>query len=401
MARVPKMHRHKTGQARVRLAGKDYYLGPWGSAKAEEKYRELVGKFLLEKSDPGGEPKQRQDVITLAELLAAYWEHAKKYYRDPDGKPAKEQVAMADVVKLLRETLPADLLCADFGPLRLKAVRETLVERGLSRPFVNRQIQRAVRIFRFGAESELIPAEVYYGLRSVPGLKRGRTSAPETEPVKPVPLADVDKAAKKMPRRIRAMVELQLASAMRPGEVCIIRPADVDTSGEVWTYRPSRHKNQHRGHERIVPIGPKGQKILRPWLESREPEAFCFSPAEAEAERLAAMRSKRKTKVQTLASKPRQGEAKETAWRAIHDGKLLACDHEGMQDGGNRAVGTEPASAYGGNDHPKRLRLGSEPSLLGAQARGYYANLRRAGFGLGAAGCHGNRLNTSDGDRRE
>jgi integrase len=38
------------------------------------------------------------------------------------------------------------------------------------------------------------------------------------------------------------MVELQLLSGMRPGEVIRLTPADIDFTGPVWVYRPSYHK---------------------------------------------------------------------------------------------------------------------------------------------------------------
>ena len=61
----------------------------------------------------------------------------------------------------------------------------------------------------------------------------------------------------------------------RPAEVCLVRPCDVDTSGDVWIYRPELHKTEHHGRERIICIGPKGQDVLRPYLLRAE-GAYCF-----------------------------------------------------------------------------------------------------------------------------
>jgi hypothetical protein len=60
---------------------------------------------------------------------------------------------------------------------------------------------------------------------------------------------------------VRAMIELQLATCCRPGELCILRPGDVDRSGEVWEYVPQERKTQHHEHDRVICIGPKGQDI--------------------------------------------------------------------------------------------------------------------------------------------
>lgn len=90
------------------------------------------------------------------------------------------------------------------------------------------------------------------------------------------------------------MIQLQRLCGMRPSEVTIVRPKDVDRSGEVWIYRPQKHKTQYRGHPREIYIGPQAQQLLLPWL-LRDPDAYCFSPKEAEEERNALRRQNRKT----------------------------------------------------------------------------------------------------------
>ncbi len=76
--------------------------------------------------------------------------------------------------------------------------------------------------------------------------------------------------------QVAAMVELQLLTAARPGEVAAIRPRDVDRSDPAcWVYRPESHKAQHHGRERLILIGPRAQAVLRPWLDRRADE-YCF-----------------------------------------------------------------------------------------------------------------------------
>jgi integrase len=90
------------------------------------------------------------------------------------------------------------------------------------------------------------------------------------------------------------MTQLDILTGARPGEIVIMRTADIDTSGPVWIYRPFTHKNTHRGQDRVIAIGPMAQEVLRPFLKP-ELEAFIFSPAEAEAERRAALHASRMT----------------------------------------------------------------------------------------------------------
>jgi integrase len=172
-----------------------------------------------------------------------------------------------------------------------------MAEADICRSEINRRIGRIVRIFKWAVSEELVPPSVHQALQTVPGLRRGRADVRESEPVKPVADAFVDAIQLHVARQVWSMVELQRLTGMRPGEVCSMRSADIDTSGRVWTYTPQRHKTEHHGRERRIYLGPTAQAILRPWLRT-ELAAYLFSPAEAMAERRAEMRQRRKTQVQ-------------------------------------------------------------------------------------------------------
>ena len=43
---IPKPSLHRSGQAVLRLNGKDHYLGRYGSAEAQAKYETLIGSWL-------------------------------------------------------------------------------------------------------------------------------------------------------------------------------------------------------------------------------------------------------------------------------------------------------------------------------------------------------------------
>jgi integrase len=100
------------------------------------------------------------------------------------------------------------------------------------------------------------------------------------------------------------MIRLQLVSGMRPGEVCIMRPIDIEMSGRIWVYRPDSdqgqygaHKTSYIGKAREVYLGPRAQGILKQLLPL-DTTAFIFSPIESERVRHARQRNARKTKVQ-------------------------------------------------------------------------------------------------------
>jgi integrase len=90
------------------------------------------------------------------------------------------------------------------------------------------------------------------------------------------------------------MIRLQLLTAMRPGEVCIMRGIDIDMTRKEWVYRPSRHKNQSRGHNREILLGAKAREIIRPFLTT-DLDAYLFSPADAEAHRRKLLGERRTT----------------------------------------------------------------------------------------------------------
>src|SRR5947208_491358 len=81
--------------------------------------------------------------------------------------------------------------------------------------------------------------------RLIPGLRKGRSTVREKPPVGPVPDADVAAVRPHVCRKVRAMIELQRLTGMRPGEVVIMRTGDLEMGGDVWIYTPSRHKTEH------------------------------------------------------------------------------------------------------------------------------------------------------------
>ncbi|QEL15633.1 tyrosine-type recombinase/integrase [Limnoglobus roseus] len=178
----------------------------------------------------------------------------------------------------------------------LATVREDMVRRGWCRRVVNYRFDRVRRCIKWAVSQEMLPGDRYEALRTLGGLRRGRTPARESDPVLPVGEGDYRATLPHMPRVLRGMAELQRWTAMRPGDVCKLRPAEVDRTGGVWVYEPKWHKGTHRGKRRAVHLGPRAQAILLPFLAaSKNPQAYLFSPAEAVAEMLAARTAKRKT----------------------------------------------------------------------------------------------------------
>ena len=296
---VPKYLHHKpSGQARIRVAGKDVYLGDYGSEASKKEYARICAE--LESKVPaavvGNTKSKIPKTATVVDVVGAFWEHAAQHYLDADGQPTSElrwfKESLADIVKLYGH-VPA----IEFGPLALKTVREGWVKADLARSTINARTNRVRRAFKWAASEELIPVSVYQSLATLAGLQKGRTKARETEPVVPVLDLHVATALPHLNRTVRTMVLVQRLSGCRPQDVVRMRAGQVDRAAVPWVYRPPKHKTKYRGQTRTVFLGPAAIAVLEPFLEGRAPEDAVFSPIRAEEERHAAARAKRKTKV--------------------------------------------------------------------------------------------------------
>jgi integrase len=227
--------------------------------------------------------------MTVTSLIAAFWSYAQTYYSaetvSPGSRPSGELGNYWDVLKQLRRVYGPTAASA-FGPRSLKALRQELIRLGWCRNTVNRQTGRIKSVFKWAVANEFVPPGIYHGLMAVDGLRRGRGGAIESEPVRPVKEEHFLATLPFLSRHLRAMVELQLLTGMRPGEIRSMRRREIDATGDLWIYRPARHKTAHLGHDRIIRIGPQAAAVLEP---------FVFSPADAVAERWAARSETRKT----------------------------------------------------------------------------------------------------------
>lgn len=287
---VPKYRKHRaSGQAVVTIAGRDHYLGPHGTKASKAAYDRLVGEWIA-----AGRPVDLTRDITITELIAAYWKFAEGYYVK-HGKPTGTANNLKPVLGLLRRTY-GTARAIEFGPVSLKALRQKLIEMGHCRRYVNDNVQRVGRVFKWAASEELIPVGVYEALRTVDGLRKGRSAARETDKVRPVSQDVIEATILHLPRVVADMVRFQSLTGCRPGEVCSMRPCDLETSDDVWLYRPLSHKTEHHARDRAILIGPKAQDVLRPYL-LRDKSAYCFSPRDSERKRLAERHQSRSTPV--------------------------------------------------------------------------------------------------------
>ncbi len=314
--RIPKYRLHKgSGQALVQIDGRRFYLGTYDSPESQEAYDRVIAEWLA--ASRRNMPQKQKvtapgEALTVSELLLLYWRYAKGYYLR-DGKPTSELGNMRDALRPVRQ-LYGSTLAIDFGPLSLKALRQHMIEKALCRGVINNRVGRIKRFYKWAVSEELIPASVLEALKTVAGLQFEKSAARETEPVRPADEEAVEKLLNCLAPPVKAMVELQRLTGMRSGEIVIMRPCDIERGDDVWRYRPSDHKTRYRGHDKVVPLGPKAQAALLPFLD-RDSAAFLFSPIEAEEWRLQQRpvhtKTKRKTPIYPSELKARESKKKE------------------------------------------------------------------------------------------
>ena len=82
----------------------------------------------------------------MIELLLAYLIHAEKYYRGPNGEPTDEMRHLRAACRPVRD-LYGGISVNEFGPLALKAVRQSFVSAGWCRKTINSRVDRVAGFF--------------------------------------------------------------------------------------------------------------------------------------------------------------------------------------------------------------------------------------------------------------
>jgi len=315
-----RFHKH-SGQAVVTLMDhlgkrRDVLLDTYDTDASRTEYARVIAEWRAAGSRLPGDSSGD---ITINELILVYWSHVETYYRHPDGTPTTEPGNTKQALKPLRQ-LYGHTIAAEFDALALDALRLHRIDAGYSRKRINKDTSRVKALFKWAAARKLISASVWHGLAVVEGLKRGRSAARDTPPVKPADNAAVEKTLPFLLPQTQTMVNLQRLTGMRPGEVCTMRTIDIDAVGKVWVYRPGsdegefgRHKNAWRGQDRRILIGPKAQELLKPWLRPLYPEEPVFQPKEAVAawqEQKRAAGKSNEQPSQLCRAKPRAGKRK-------------------------------------------------------------------------------------------
>lgn len=141
-----------------------------------------------------------------------------------DGKATSEPDNIKQALRPVRQ-LYGDTLARDFGPLALKAVRQSMIDQkntlkvkvtdeetgevvveerilqhGLSRQHINRQLNRIKKMVAWAAGEELLPISVYQGLTTVEGFERVGVKPAKNRPSAPCPRLSSTRRCRTFPR---------------------------------------------------------------------------------------------------------------------------------------------------------------------------------------------------------
>jgi integrase len=290
----PSYRLHKpSGQAIVVIQGKTFYLGKWKSVQSEDEYRRLIAEWSTFKrqSRPPEKSKRHSD-ICISEVVRAYWNYACEYYVK-DGKQTTEPGTIRQALRPLNQ-LYGHTPVAEFGPLALETCMQAMIGYGWSRGYINSQVSRIKQMFKWAVSRELIAPTVYQAILTVSGMRKGRSGARETAPVGVVADDVVERTLAHLSPVVRAMVQIQRLTGMRPQDVTQMRRCDIKTGSSPWEYRPGKHKTQHHDKEAVYFLGPRAQEVLSPFLTT-DLSGFVFSPKQAVEDWKAARRAKRQS----------------------------------------------------------------------------------------------------------
>lgn len=290
---LPRMRQHVSGNYYVKLwvrgKLKQIYLGK-NRAAAKKKFDELVVKSIEEANrlpDP--------DEATVADMIATFLDYAEERYQKhgrSTGTYERFRMVLDPVNDRFGSKKISEFGIGDLIDYRNELLTQRITRGGksvpLSRTTVNERIAQIKSVFARARQWGLVPKEVLWDLRDLQPLKNYESVARETPPVTSAPAADVEKVIAELARTnpvVADMVRVHYLTGCRSSELCQMRPCDFrrDFEDGIWEYEPAESKTEHHGKVRVIPIGPKAQKILIHYFDESGPEDFLFSPRKAVA----------------------------------------------------------------------------------------------------------------------
>lgn len=186
----------------------------------------------------------------------------------------------------------------DFGPDELHKIQQSLISheyvqgktvKRYTRQGINDVIKWIKRVWKWGLGRQLVNPEKLQSLEEVKTLRLGGNGVTEKAKRKRVTEDEFKKVVSGVNPVVADMLRLIWLTAMRPYEVCGMRPFDlIRDDSECWLYIPGRdcgpvgkHKTMRFERVKVIPITRGSQGILSKYIKDFESKEFVFSPEQA------------------------------------------------------------------------------------------------------------------------
>ena len=180
----------------------------------------------------------------MKELILGFYSHCVATMRDVEVDKVK--LAMKPVRSLYGESR-----CRTSRPWRSRPFGSNLIKSGLAISTIRDRMGIIRRMIAWGVEHEMAPADSLQRIEAVGGLRcrSGRSEALAEDPAgsrrktswRFLPIVNPT---------VRAMVEIQALTGMRPGEVWIMTTGQIDRTPDRfgnWRYSPDQAQDRRPG----------------------------------------------------------------------------------------------------------------------------------------------------------
>ncbi len=247
---------------------------------------------------------------TVEDFLERYLQWASE---NEKGSRASKAVDIYRINRIKRFLEPYhDWPVNDFGPDELKKVQKALSqykyktgdkEKKYTRGAINDTIKYIRKIWRWGLGRRVVSYEVVQSLEEVRPVRLGQGEVYDKPKRARVTYDEFFKVSGAVNATISDMLQLIWHTAMRPYEVCEMRPYDILIEDEeCWLYIPGRditpygkHKTTHMERVKVIPLTRKSQDILKRRITNYDSKDYIFSPKVAVDEILEEKHQGRKT----------------------------------------------------------------------------------------------------------
>ena len=326
---------------------KKIIFGPSTDPASRAKYEEMKSEWEKERGEKT-EAAQKTETIgnvpVVANLIGDFMIWARARYVRTDGTQTGRASSIWKSLKLFLidyGTRPCDEITLDD----LEAFQRRLDASGrYCRGTVNGIVYDVLSAFKWGIHHRIngaryVSPSTVGDLSFIEKLRRGACKSIDHPRRGAANISDVERTLPFLPPAIRTILRLTLLTGSRPGEIRILRPCDVrEVSPDLWEYKPTRHKTERYGGERVIYFGPRAIAILNAEIVGfdGEPTDYLFRPKDAARDRyLDQQRRKRSpSKVKRDAERRARAEARRDPFysgRALSVAVRRACESAGIK----------------------------------------------------------------------